>query len=450
MHGLIYYFINHFRSIMKKSILLTALFLALVLPCFSQPSPQDDYFKDTVWTHRFEDQPSGFYMVKFSLTDSLIVAHGYDYDLFIDAKTGSEIHRILGENEVFFINHDSNFVRLNQARTKFEIFDTKTYLVIDSLESDGVIVNEYPIVDMSKDEKYLVAPIHNGFRIWDMKTKRILKTKIFPQVPNLIKVGVDNPRFILGSNNILAQFSISYKNPNNPNNPINWGDFTVYNFYTLDSMDSYGNHRGFVLSKTGKYIAYGTGDPNYGIEIYDFNTKQLIKKFALNGLNLTGIEFSPDDKYLVASAGPDDNYLKIWNIDSGNEVYSYLGSSFRNIDISHDGKYIIESVGRWVELLKTHFEPSLVNPIPDTLNQVIYPNPTTSKAIVQFNQITPEQTNIFLSDLNGRMIKNLFSQFLNVGTQSIELDFAGLSAGTYLVCVKNTKLSLIFKLNVNK
>ncbi|OGU15400.1 MAG: hypothetical protein A2X61_15945 [Ignavibacteria bacterium GWB2_35_12] len=430
-----------------KFFLLVLSIAAMWQSVQAQPVPQDS--TDLVWSLK-TDQSAGFWMVKFSNTDSLIVGHGYDYDLFFDAKTGQEIQRIHNDNEVFFINNDNNFIVLNQSRTRFDIYDALNYTIIDSIENDGVIINEYPIIDMSKDGKYLIAPIPRGFRIWDLTTKRILKTKLFPDEPNLISVGVDNPRFTCDNNKIVTQFSKKYFNPNNPNQPITVGSFTVYDFNTLDSIDSFGNHRGFVLSKTCKYIAYGTGDPDFGVEVYDFNTKEFLWKIPINGPSLTGIEFSPDDKYLVTSSGPDANAIYIWDINTEKKVYSYLGSSFLNIDVSHNGKYIIESVGRWIELLKFNDGNTSVPGDSEITPQIIYPNPSTGVATIQYQQHFSEITNIYITGINGQIINSILSNFLEEGNKIITFNTQDIPDGTYFIKVENVHLSLIFKLIVNK
>src|SRR3989339_813720 len=388
-----------------KFFLLVLSIAAMWQSVQAQPVPQDS--TDLVWSLK-TDQSAGFWMVKFSNTDSLIVGHGYDYDLFFDAKTGQEIQRIHNDNEVFFINNDNNFIVLNQSRTRFDIYDALNYTIIDSIENDGVIINEYPIIDMSKDGKYLIAPIPRGFRIWDLTTKRILKTKLFPDEPNLISVGVDNPRFTCDNNKIVTQFSKKYFNPNNPNQPITVGSFTVYDFNTLDSIDSFGNHRGFVLSKTCKYIAYGTGDPDFGVEVYDFNTKEFLWKIPINGPSLTGIEFSPDDKY------------------------------------------IIESVGRWIELLKFNDGNTSVPGDSEITPQIIYPNPSTGVATIQYQQHFSEITNIYITGINGQIINSILSNFLEEGNKIITFNTQDIPDGTYFIKVENVHLSLIFKLIVNK
>ena len=116
----------------------------------------------------------------------------------------------------------------------------------------------------------------------------------------------------LCDNRLIGQYVKTYQNQNPPFNQYQIGSFTVYDFKTLDSIDNYTNSRGFRVSNTCKYLASATGDPDYGVEVYDFNTKLRLWKLPINGPSLTGIEFSPDDKYLVTSNGPGTDAIKIW------------------------------------------------------------------------------------------------------------------------------------------
>ncbi|MGA2296906.1 MAG: T9SS type A sorting domain-containing protein [FCB group bacterium] len=429
-----------------KIVLIVILTLASV-----QAWSQDNYFKDTVWTNRIEDQKQGFYMVKFSHTDSLIVAHGYSQDLFLDAKTGQEIKRIDGNNEIFFINNDLNFIRLNQARNKFEIFDAKTYKVIDSIENDSIKIPDYIYPTMSKDERYIVSPILHGFRIWDLQTKRILKTKIYPKPneENLIDYTVTYIQFLCDDTKLIGQYVKTYQNQTYPYNQYSAGSYIVYDINTLDSIDNYINSSGFRISNTCKYIVSATGDPDYGIEVYDFKTKMLLWKLPVNGPSLTGIEFSPDDKYLVTT----NNFsalMRIWNLVTSKPVYNYNDGGYENFDISHNGEKIITSIGEYLLLYPAKYNGTPVNENPDSIKQIIYPNPTSGKAIIYFVQPDTEKTTIDLIDLSGRIINNLYNKLLDSGNQNIEVDVSLIVNGTYFIKVQNSHLSLLFKLIINK
>lgn len=404
------------------------------------------YFEDTVWTRK-TDQVQGFYMVKFSNNDSLIVGHGYEMDMFYDAKTGEEIMRIPGNNEVFFFNNDQQFIKLNYNLNRFEIFSTDSFQVIDTLENDDTKI--YAISDISKDERYLTSIIQGGIRIWDLDTKKIISTKYFPSEENLEKFNANRIKFLCDGTKIIASFYKEYKNPNYPYTPITRLYHPIFDFFTLDSIDTFEGMADFNLSTDCLKIVFKRTDPDYGVEVYDFNTKELLWKLPINGPSLTGIEFSPDDKYLVTSSGPGTNAMIIWDMETGMQSYKYSGSSFRNFDISNDGKYIVESVGRWLELLYARFVETLVSENKKQ-NQLIYPNPTTGTATIQFNQTIGEITNINLIDINGLLVREVFSGYLEEGPQTIEFNTEGLPVGTYLVNVSAPHTSLSFKLLVSK
>jgi hypothetical protein len=428
------------------------IFAALIMIAFGPlyPLTAQDYFKDTVWL-RQTDQSQGFNFVKFSNNDSLIVGHGYEMDLFYETKTGKEVKRIPGNHEVFFINNDRNFIRANDPRTRFEIFDMATYQVIDTLENDGT--KSTGSISISEDEKYLISTIPQGIRVWDLKTKKILKTKIIPTEPNLIYREYDYVFFICEPNKFIGHLVKTYQDPNHPSDPNynkTYGYYNVYDFASFDSINTNPNSRGMKISNTCKYWAQATGDKNFGVEVYDFNLKQLLWKIPINGPSLTGIEFSPDDKYLVTTNWTGDYGIKIWELETNKIVYSNKDGGFANFDVSHDGKLIITSLGNDLLLYPSRFNPTaIIEPSKDYCN-LIYPNPTTGMTIIKFNQPIPEITDITLNDINGNMIKQVFNGFLEQGNQSIEMNTTDISSGTYLVTVNNQHISLTYKLLINK
>jgi len=419
---------SHFHFKFKVALWL-AIFLFSLL-CQGQKA-KSQWWKDTVWTKN--TNLTGYYMLKFSKNDSVIVAHNAPTgpetpnDVFINAATGNEITRIPGNNEVFFINNDKNFVRLRQDNSVFEIFDSKTYQIIDTIENDELHINQYPIIDMSKDERYIIAGIPNGFRIWDIQTKRIFQTKIYPNEPNLKSVGINNPRFICGTNQVMVQLSKQYTDHN-------YGDFVVYDINTLDSVDSFGNHRGFVLSNSCKYIAYGTGDMSNGVEIYDFNTKQLLWKLPVNGPTLSGLEFSPDDKYFVTASNNATYGLQIWDIDKKTKNYEYPKGSYNHIAISNNGEKIVFSTGGYIMLLLSHFDGVSVDD-PSDPELILYPNPTNDYINIIVQNIEPLQE-IGIYDIFGECVLTVETGLRPVSTK---IDVSALPPGVYFVKVGKEK-----------
>lgn len=430
---------------MKKLFILSVFIFSMFAAHGLQAG---DLANDTVWTKK-TDQSAGIFQVKFSNNDSIIYAKGLEMSLFFDTQTGEEIIRIPGNEEVFFFNDDNNFIKLNEDRTTIEIFDAKTYEIIDSLENDGTKINNYPKYDLSKNGRYFVAAIPNGFRIWDMNTKGIMRTKIFPEEPNLIDVWVLNTRFTNDNSKIIAQHGKTYKYQDDPDKSYTIGYFIVYDFLSLDSIDVFPNSQYFKLSNTNKYLAYGTGHKDYGVEIYDFHTKQLLHQIPINGPSLTGIEFSPDDKFLVTSNDPGANCLKIWSTEIGKEVYDYPYAGYSGVNVSNNGKLILGINGRNLILYHSRFENTPVQEIPEPEN-ILYPNPTTGSAILNFNNPISEHTNIILIDLSGNLIQEINDKFLKQGEQSFQIDVNDLPNGTYYILIQNSQLNLSYKLIINK
>jgi hypothetical protein len=428
---------------MKKTIILFALLLVAVASSLA-----DDILQDTIWVRK-TDQMDGFYMVKFSNTDSLIVGHGYQNDLFFDAKTGTEIKRIGGNNEVFFINNDANFIRLNQTRTKFEIFDLKTWEVIDTLENDGALIGLD--AGISKDERYLVSEIQGGFRIWDISTKKILKTKIYPPEEYLQKFTIDQIKFLCDGSKIISTLNKEYKDPDNPK-----GYYIIkhiiYDFNTLDSIDVFEGMAYYRLSNICSLIAFKRSDPTYGVELYDFNTKKLLHQFLVNGPSLTGVEFSKDDKYLVTTNGPGPNRMDVWNLESEDfqRSYFYQGTSFMTIDISNNDKYFVSSAGYYISLFRSKFHPSYIED--DSLKNLIqiFPNPTKGELYIQLNLPDMGWAKILLTDTMGNVISILYNDYITGYPQKLKFDLSFLSSGTYNITVNNSNNSYTYKLIVNK
>ena len=277
----------------------------------------------------------------------------------------------------------------------------------------------------------------------------ILKTKILTKNDtNLVYYEIEGAMFNCNNTMIIGQNIKTYQDPNHPgdnNYYKTYASYTVYNINTLDSIDSYTNARGIRVSKTCKYYATATGDPTYGVEVYDLNTKQLLHRLPVNGPSITGIEFSPDDKYLVTSPT-----IKLWNMETGKEDYSYQSGSANNIATSHDGNYIFSTIGRYLYKWYTRWGGVSVKGEENPSTPIIFPNPSSGTATVQFTQPFSEETNIIISNINGLIIKQISSGIVEAGNQIIPFNTIGLSSGTYYVKVQNTNLSLTFKLIVNK
>jgi hypothetical protein len=62
----------------------------------------------------------------------------------------------------------------------------------------------------------------------------------------------------------------------------------------------------------------------------------------------------------------------------------------------------------------------------------VYPDPTTSTAVLSFNVVTPGKYSVVLTDVSGRMIKNI-SRTYPAGVNMLTIDLGEYAQGTYMV-----------------
>ncbi|MDH7514301.1 MAG: S8 family serine peptidase [Bacteroidota bacterium] len=79
----------------------------------------------------------------------------------------------------------------------------------------------------------------------------------------------------------------------------------------------------------------------------------------------------------------------------------------------------------------------------------IYPNPVLSgQAVVEFHVCRPLPTELVITDLNGRVVRKVFSAILETGTHSAWVDLSGLSAGVYHVQLTSEGMRSVVPLSV--
>ena len=405
-----------------------------------------NYFEDTVWTKR-TDQLSGFYMVKFSNNDSIIVGHGYQKAMFYRASDGEEIARLPFNAEVHFIENDNKFIQLAPSRDRLIIFDTKTLLPLDTLEHDDLLIGS---IDITKNENIVVGVITGGIRIWDLHTGNILNTKLFDFGEGVLEFNQINTRVLCDQNSFILTTTMVIKDPENPNNQLRGTWQPIYNLFTLDSVDSWDAPGARRVSNNCKYISFRTSDPDNGVQLWDFEKREFLHHIPVNGPSLTGMEFSPDDKYLVTSNRPGANQMIISSTISGELIWDFPKGTYSNISVSNSGNNILSATGGYLFLWNAPWIQTSKDDIREYNNITILPNPTSGQTKLIYEQEIPDIITISLSDMEGKYIKPLFSDFLEQGKQEINIDLSDQSSGMYLMNVKTSLYTKSFKIIVER
>ncbi len=69
----------------------------------------------------------------------------------------------------------------------------------------------------------------------------------------------------------------------------------------------------------------------------------------------------------------------------------------------------------------------------------VYPNPVVDQATIELNITSSDRYAINLFDLNGRLVKSIATQNMNIGTQNVSLNVSDLASGNYIVSLENGK-----------
>ncbi len=428
---------------MKKNLILMVLTAILMLIAnFTCQAGKTDYYEDTVWVRK-TDQADGFFCLSFSTHDSIIVANGHELSIFYNTVSGEEIKRIPNKFKVHFYNNDLNYIQLAPSRDMIVVYDTKTYEAVDTLEFDGETIDE---IDISKDEKYLVAVVASGYRLWSLLNGKILRTKTYKAEEYQTKFQIEQITITNDNSKIIATEYREFLDPKDPYNPYYSLRHNIYDFNTFDSLSTFIGKAYYRLSNTNKYIAFKRSETDFGVEIFNFNTGELVQKLAINGYTLTGIEFSPDDKYIVTSSGPDANCMLVWEIAKNSIVYTYPYGSFSNIDISNNGNFIASTTGRYFFMWNFKNGITGVKEETNKINKIIYPNPTNNITTIELELKSTENVKIDLTNTNGEIVKTFLNKVFEIGLNKIEINTSDISSGSYFVVVQSEQEKIIFQI----
>ena len=85
-----------------------------------------------------------------------------------------------------------------------------------------------------------------------------------------------------------------------------------------------------AISPSGKYLA--TGQKSYSgfkadIIIWNLETLSLIHRFSIHKYSIQSLSFSFNDKYLASLGGAEDNYLIVWDVDTGKALCGHTAGT---------------------------------------------------------------------------------------------------------------------------
>jgi hypothetical protein len=195
----------------------------------------------------------------------------------------------------------------------------------------------------------------------------------------------------------------------------------------------------------------GRGSP----DTYLFTLEFTVTYPTPAGLLIEG-DIPPGDEPIIKPTDPGDSII-LWLV-SPNQV-SGLDSALVALDATTNDPYtskinfVYEDQGPWVDIYTTYgvgndwgftiwydlYSDVWEEPVKCyTVVKDIRPNPTSSRARLEFS--VPGRSNVEagIYDLAGRLVASLFRGQVDLGWHSIDLDVSGLAPGSYMVRVSTT------------
>ncbi len=342
--------------------------------------------------------------------------------------------------------------------------------------SDSAIVtnwNGLPKMVMSNDGRYILAwTVDHKILVWDTKTGKIIKSRKLYQ-DNYDHMSIDSTDFVAeiqqiaincdNSKIMVKEFSQFRKllyitwdkgQPKGVYDTKMLLKLNVYDFNTMDSIGClfkepvYAYFGSFVLSHDCQKIAFWYQNNTYGVVIYDFNTMQEISKLNFPGVYGTYIKFSPDDKSFVTASS--EAGLMIWDLLSGKKLIERSGGYY-SLDISNDNDGIFIGSGGGGILGVIAFPVlGIKEPLNDSKGDILYPNPSTGILSVSLSLPVSSLLTVDLTDLNGRLIANVYQQLTEQGNGDIHIDLSGYQDGTYLLRLRAKNYEKVYKVIITK
>ena len=102
-----------------------------------------------------------------------------------------------------------------------------------------------------------------------------------------------------------------------------------------------------ALSSDSKYIVHSH---NRKVCLLDVETREIIKTFDGHTDFVESLAISNNDQWIVSGAGPADDFVRLWNVETGEQTRLKCGDADRGIDsivISADNKYIVSGASGW-------------------------------------------------------------------------------------------------------
>jgi WD40 repeat protein/class 3 adenylate cyclase len=268
--------------------------------------------------------------VTFSPDGNFLLTGNRDGSAYLwNVKTGSEVQKFVGHTGSVFavtFSPDNKYVLTGGGDSTMRIWDIETGQELRRFTFTALVVD----MELSSDGQWVLTNSRDGrAQIWSLNA---------------------NPRLQLFDHEAVvtaATYSPSGRLILTAGAGGKGGSARLWDVITGEQLRDFIGHTldinyGAAFSHDGKYIVTGSWDTT--IRLWDAQTGKELRQFVGDTAYVNGVEFSPDDRYIV-SAGNDG--VRLWDARTGEKIRQFgeISGVYR-ATFSPDGKYVLTSASR--------------------------------------------------------------------------------------------------------
>ena len=294
-----------------------------------------------------------------------------DIEKEIGMRHGSGFNGHTGKIISVAISSDNTFIISGSEDKTIRIWDVESAECIKILEGHTSRVQS---IALSKNNQFVVSgSFDKTVRLWDRGTGESIKTfcghsyfvtsvDISPNNKYIVSSGCEDKtariwdvetgecRHVLDMGEEVKSVCFS-----NDNQFVLSGDSYFFKLWdvetghcTTEIKGRAGSSVKVALSSNGKYIVTANFST---VKLLDIETHEIIKEFEGHTSYVESLAISANDQWIVSGAGFSDDFVRLWNVETGKQTrLKNGGAACQDIDsvvISADNKYIVSGAGGW-------------------------------------------------------------------------------------------------------
>jgi WD40 repeat protein len=287
--------------------------------------------------------------VDFRHNTNIVASSDEDGNIFVwDADSNTIIHKLNEDKfsvSAIAFSPDGSKLVSGQLDGKIRLWDANKWHQLRVMDIDEGIISAVKSITFSPDGKFIISG-GKTIKLWDTDTGKII-------------------RVMQGNGGMLSMIESVAFSPDGKilvtgRSSIN-DQVVLWDSSTGNLMMSFNEHLGAVtcLKFTSDNTVFISGSIDSSIKIWDINNRVVRKTLTGHrkgwASGITDIDISKDNRFIV-SVADSDNYIKIWDIEKGREIFSVNGhnSPIYSVKFNHNSSLLATASNDKVKIWKVN------------------------------------------------------------------------------------------------